>query len=185
MNQRMEQLSTDVNEYTIQMLDQLTPESHRTNISTDRYNDAHSNMSTDGHINFTKNVVDEEIEDSHANISTNGYDDDDAQCEYKVLSVNDDMSTNDLFDEQSCENNTMEEPSEVEEPMIFEDVAEASTIAIDLVNDEAADSTTSSANFCSQYEITKITDDPINHLNAPDDAQIELKPHTPHINLLM
>jgi len=28
MNQRMEQLSTDVNEYTIQMLDQPTPESH-------------------------------------------------------------------------------------------------------------------------------------------------------------
>ncbi|QCD96184.1 ent-kaurene synthase [Vigna unguiculata] len=48
MNQRMEQLSTDVNEYTIQMLDQPTPESHHTDISTDRYNDAHSNMSTDG-----------------------------------------------------------------------------------------------------------------------------------------
>ncbi|QCD78954.1 hypothetical protein DEO72_LG1g2590 [Vigna unguiculata] len=94
------------------------------------------------------------------------------------------MSTNDLFDEQSCENNTMEEPSEVEEPMIFEDVAEASTIATDLVNDEAADSTTSTANFCSQYEITKITDDPVNHLNALDDAQIELKPHTPHIKFV-
>jgi len=49
MNQRMVQLSIDVNEYTIQMLDQPTPESHHTDISTDRYNDAHSNMSTDGH----------------------------------------------------------------------------------------------------------------------------------------
>jgi len=47
MNQRMEQLGTDVNEYTIQMLDQPTPESHHTDIFTDRYNDAHSNMSTD------------------------------------------------------------------------------------------------------------------------------------------
>jgi len=50
MNQRMEQLSTNVNEYTIQMLDQPTPESHHGDISTDRYSDAHSNMSTDGHI---------------------------------------------------------------------------------------------------------------------------------------
>jgi len=97
MNQRMEQLSTDVNEYMIQMLDQPTPESHHIDISTDRYNDTHSSMSTDGHKNFTKDVVDEEIDDSHANISTDGYDDDDAQCEYKVLFVNDDMSTNDLF----------------------------------------------------------------------------------------
>jgi len=94
----MEQLSIDVNKYTIQMLDQPTPKSHHTDISTARYNDAHSNMSIDGHINFTKDViefVDEEIEDSHTNISTNGYDN--AQCEYKVLSTNDDMSTNDLF----------------------------------------------------------------------------------------
>jgi len=36
MNQKMEQLSTDVNEYTIQMLDQPTSESHHTNISIDR-----------------------------------------------------------------------------------------------------------------------------------------------------
>jgi len=55
MNQRMEQLSTNVNEYTIPMLDQQTSESHHTDISTDKYNDGHSNMSTDGHINFTKN----------------------------------------------------------------------------------------------------------------------------------
>jgi len=48
MNQRMEQLRIDMNEYTIQMLDQPTPESHHTDISADRYNDAHSNMSTDG-----------------------------------------------------------------------------------------------------------------------------------------
>jgi len=46
VNQRMEQLSIDVNEYTIQMLDQPTPESHHIDISIDRYNDAHSNMST-------------------------------------------------------------------------------------------------------------------------------------------
>ena len=118
-----------------------------------------------GHINFAKNVADEEIEDSHTYISTDGYVDN-AQYEYKFLFVNDDMSTNDLFHEQSCENNTMEEPSEVEEPTIFEDVAEASTIATDLVNDEAANSTTSSAGFCSQDEITRITDDPINHLNT-------------------
>ncbi|QCE11111.1 hypothetical protein DEO72_LG10g2344 [Vigna unguiculata] len=124
MNQRMDQLSIDVNEYTIQMLDQPTPESHHTDISTDRYNDAHSNMSTDRHINFVKDVTDEEIEDSHTYISTDGYVDD-ARCEYKVLSVNDVMGSNDHFQEQSCENNTMEEPSTVEEPTVFEDTAEA------------------------------------------------------------
>jgi len=94
------------------------------------------------------------------------------------------MSTNDHFQEQSCEDNTIEEPSAVEEPTIFEDAAEASTIATELVNDEAAYSTTSSADFCSQDEITRITDDPVNHLNAPDDAQVELKPHTPHIKFV-
>jgi len=65
-----------------------------TNMSTNE----HINMSTDGHINFTKDVVeyvDEEIEDSHTGISTDGYDV--AQYEYKVLYVNDDMSTNYLF----------------------------------------------------------------------------------------
>ena len=78
MNRKMEQFSFDMNEYTFQMLDQLTQESHDTDIPTDRYNDAHSNVSTDGHINFTKDVsefVDEEIEDSHINISIDGYDD--------------------------------------------------------------------------------------------------------------
>jgi len=179
MNERVEQLSTDVNEYMIQMLDQPILESHHIDISTDRYNDAYSNMSTDGHIN----VADEEIEDSHTYISIDGYVDD-AQCEYKVLSIDDDISINDLFEEQSVENNTMEEPSAVEEPTIFEDAAEASTIATDLVNDEAADSTTSSVDFCSQDEITRITGDPVNHLNALDDAQIELKPHTPHIKFV-
>ncbi|QCD79685.1 hypothetical protein DEO72_LG1g3332 [Vigna unguiculata] len=86
------------------------------------------------------NVADEEIKDSHKNISTDGYVDD-AQCEYKVVLVDEDMSTNDHFQEQSCENNTMEEPSAVEEPTVFEDAAEASTIATDLVNDEAVEST--------------------------------------------
>ncbi|QCD99504.1 hypothetical protein DEO72_LG7g786 [Vigna unguiculata] len=140
-------------------------------------------MSTDGHINFAKDVADEEIEDSHTYISTDGYVDN-AQYEYNFLSVNDDMSTNDLFHEQSCENNTMEEPSEVEEPTIFEDAPEASTIATDLVNDEAANSTTSSEDFSSQDEIRRITDDPVNHPNAPDDAQIEMKPHTSHIKFI-
>jgi len=183
MNQRMEQLSTDVNEYTIQMLYQPTPESHHIDISTDRYNDAHSNMSTDGHINFTKDVADEEIEDSHTNISTNGYVDD-ARCEYKVFSVNDDRSTNDLFHEQSYENNTMEDPSEVEEPMIFEDAIEAYTTTTSLVNDKALESITSDENVCSQDEIMRITDDPVNHPNALDDAEIELKSHVPYIKFV-
>jgi len=158
-------------------------ESHHIDISTDGYNDAHSNMSTDGHINFAKDVADEEIKDSLINISTDGYVDD-APCEYKVVPVDDVMSTNDHFQEQSCENNTIEEPSVVEEPTVFEDAAEASTIATDLVNDEAANSTTSSADFCSQGEIMRITDDPVNNLNALDDAQVELKPHTPHIKFV-
>ena len=128
-------------------------ESHHIDISTDGYNDYHSNMSTDGHIKHVAEV-DEEIEGFHTNISTAGYVDD-AQCEYKVVPVDEDMSTNDHFQEQSCENNTMEEPSAVEEPTIFADAAEASTIATDLVNNEAEDSTTSGANFFSQDEITR------------------------------
>jgi len=122
-------------------------------------------MSTDGHINFTKDVAKfahEEIKDSHTNISIDGYDDD-AQREYKVLYVTDDMSTNDPFQEQSYENNTMEEPSEVEEPTIFEDAVETSTIATSLVNDKAIESTTSSENCCTKDEIMRITNDPINH----------------------
>jgi len=158
-------------------------ESHHIDISTDRYNDCHSNMSTDGHINFAKDVADEEIKDSHTNISTDGYVDA-AQCEYKVVPIDEDMSTNDHFQEQSCEDNTIEEPSAVEEPTIFEDAAEASTIITDLVNDEAAESITPGENFCSQDEITRITDDPLNHSNAPDDAQVELKPHIPHIKFV-
>ena len=94
------------------------------------------------------------------------------------------MSTNDHFQKQSCENNTMEEPSAVEEPTLFEDAAEASTIATDLVNDEAAESTTPGEKICSEDEIMRITNDPLNHLNAPDDAQVELKPHTPHIKFV-
>jgi len=30
----------------------------------------------------------------------------------------------------------------------------------------------------------RITNDPVNNLNAPDDAQVELKPHTPHIKFV-
>jgi len=94
------------------------------------------------------------------------------------------MSTNDNFQEQSCENNTMEEPSAVEEPTVFEDAAEASTIATGLVNDEALESTTPGENFCLEDEIMRITDDLVNHSNAPDDAKVELKPHTPHIKFV-
>jgi len=165
--------------------DKPIAKSHHIDTSTDGYNDCYSNMPTEEHIKFTKDVVevDEEIKDFHTKISIDGYDDD-AQFEYKVVPINDDMSTNDLFHEQSCENNTMEEPSEVEEPTVFEDVAEASTIVTDLVNDEAANSTTSSADFCSQDEIKRLTDDPVNHPNASDDVEIELKPHTPHIKFV-
>ncbi|QCE03904.1 hypothetical protein DEO72_LG8g1934 [Vigna unguiculata] len=154
-------------------------EAHHIDISNDRYTDAHSNISTDRHINFAKDVADEEIKDSHKNISTDGYVDDD-QCEYKVVPVDEDMSTYDHFQEQSCENNTMEEPSAVEEPTVFEDAAEAYSIATDLVNDEAIESTTPGENFCLKDEIMRITNDPLNHPNTPDDAQVELNPHTPH-----
>ncbi|QCE03779.1 hypothetical protein DEO72_LG8g1805 [Vigna unguiculata] len=157
-------------------------ESHHIDIFTDGYNDCHSNMSTDGHI---KDVAefDEEIKDSHTNISTDGYVDD-APCEYKVVPVDDVMSTNDHFQEQSCENNTMEKPSAVEEKTVFEDASKASTIATDLVNDEAIESTTLGENFCSEDEIMRITDNSLNHPNAPNDAQVELKPHTPHIKFI-
>jgi len=47
-------------------------ESHHIDISTDGYNDCHSNMSIDGHIKDVAEV-DEEIKDSHTNISTDGY----------------------------------------------------------------------------------------------------------------
>jgi len=30
----------------------------------------------------------------------------------------------------------------------------------------------------------RITDNPVNHPNAPDDAEIELKPHAPDINFI-
>ena len=128
-------------------------ESHHIDISTDGYvDDIHSNMSTDGHINFAKDVADEEIKDSHKNISTDGYVNA-VQCEYKIVPVDEDMSTNDHFQEQNCEDNSMEEPSVVEEPTVFEDAAEASTIATDLVNDEAAESTTPGAKFCSEMRL--------------------------------
>jgi len=68
-------------------------ESHHIDISTDGYNSCHSNMSTNGHLKDVAEV-DEEIEDSHTNISTDGYVDN-AQCEYKVLSIDD------IFEEQS------------------------------------------------------------------------------------
>ena len=86
---------------------------HHIDISTDRYNDAQSNISTDGHINFAKDVADKEIKDSHTNISTDGYVDT-AQCEYKIVPVDEDMSRNDHFQEQNCEDNTMEEPSQLQ-----------------------------------------------------------------------
>jgi len=52
-------------------------------------------MSTDGHIKDVGEVY-EEIKDSHTNIFVDGYVDN-AQCEYKVVPVDEDMSTNDHF----------------------------------------------------------------------------------------
>jgi len=78
----------------------------------------------------------------------------------------------------------LSKPSAVEDPTVFEDAAEASIMANDLVNDEAAESTTLGENFCSEDEIMRITDDPLNHPNAPDDDQVELKPHIPHIKFV-
>ena len=157
-------------------------ESHHIDISTDGYNVFHSNMSTDGHIKDVAKV-DEEIKDSHTNISTDGYVDD-AQCEYKVVHVDEDICRNDHFQQQSYEDNKIEEPNAVEEKIIFEDVVEASTIVTDLVNDEAAESTTLGENIYSEDEIMRITDDLFNHSNAPDDTQVELKSHTPHIKFV-
>ena len=78
------------------------------------------------------------------------------QCEYEVLSINDDMSTNDPFQEQSSTNNTVEEPSAVAKPTILEDAYEASTTSTNLVSDKATKSTTLSAIFFSQVEIMMI-----------------------------
>jgi len=77
------------------------------------------------------------------------------------------MSKNDPFQEQSCENNTMEEPNVVEEPTILEDTPKASTTTTDLVNNEATKSNTSGANGFPQDEIMRIIDDLVNHPNAP------------------
>jgi len=80
-------------------------------------------MSIDGHINLTKDVVEflgEETKDSHTSISIDGYD-----------VTTDDMSTNHLLQDQSCENST------VEELTILEKSSKASTTATDLVNDKA------------------------------------------------
>ena len=53
-----------------------------------------------------------------------------------------------------------------------------------MVNDEAEESTTPGEKFCSEDEIMRIIDDPLNHSNAPYDAQVELKPHTAHIKFV-
>jgi len=53
-----------------------------------------------------------------------------------------------------------------------------------MVNDKAVESTPLGENFCSQSEIMRNNDDLNNHPNAPDDAQIELKSHAPHIKLV-
>jgi len=89
------QLNADVHEYMNQMLNQLTPKARHVYISTDGYidaiMDAYTNMSIDGHFNFTKDVVkstDEEIKEAHIDMSTDGYE----------------MSTCDNFQKQSCEN---------------------------------------------------------------------------------
>ncbi|QCE10291.1 hypothetical protein DEO72_LG10g1519 [Vigna unguiculata] len=44
--------------------------------------------------------------------------------------------------------------------------------------------TTLDANFCSQDGIMRITIDPFNHPNVPDDVGIVLKPHAPHIKFV-
>jgi len=53
-----------------------------------------------------------------------------------------------------------------------------------LVNDKAVESTTLGENFCSKDEIMRITNDLVNHPNALDDAEIELKSHAPHIKFV-
>ncbi|QCE05371.1 E1A-binding protein [Vigna unguiculata] len=68
--------------------------------TNDHFQEQSCVMSTDGHINFAKDVADEEIKDSHTNISTDGYVVN-AQFEYKVVPIDEDMSTNDHFQEQS------------------------------------------------------------------------------------
>jgi len=95
MNMMTEMIKTEINEMK-QRMD--TAESHHIEIFAYMYDDAHSNMSTDGHFNFTKDVIEvnEEIGDSHVNISIDEYVHD-AQCEYKVVHVDEDMSTNDHF----------------------------------------------------------------------------------------
>ncbi|QCD92417.1 hypothetical protein DEO72_LG5g479 [Vigna unguiculata] len=153
--------------------DEVIEDSHTNiiDISTDGYNDFHSNMSTDGHINFAKDVADEEIEDSHTNISTDGYVDA-AQCEYKVVPIDEDMSTSDHFQEQSCEMLCYLLGSRQLLGCYKLLRRLRTTIATGLVNDEAVESTTLGDNFCSEDEIMRITDDPLNHPNAPDDAQV-------------
>jgi len=77
------------------------------------------------------------------------------------------MSTSDNFQKQSCENNTMEEPSVAEELTILKYAFKASTTTTDFVNDNATNSTTSGAIFCSRDEIIRITNDHVNHRNTP------------------
>ena len=67
---------------------------------------------------------------------------------YKVVPVDEVMSSNDPFKELSCENDIMEEPSVVEEPTILEDASRPSITTTDLVSDETIELTTSGANFC-------------------------------------
>ncbi|KAG2397026.1 uncharacterized protein HKW66_Vig0246080 [Vigna angularis] len=55
---------------------------------------------------------------------------------------------------------------------------------VELVNDEATKSTTLSVDFFSQDEIMRITNDPINHPNAPDDAENKLAPYASHIKFV-
>jgi len=54
---------------------------------------------------------------------------------------------------------------------------------VEPINDEATKSITLGAIFFSQYEIIRITDNPVNYPNAPDD-QTELKLHTQHIKFV-
>jgi len=92
------------------------------------------------------------IESHHDDISTNECNDV-AHCEYKFLYVYENMSTYDPFQEKHCEDNAMKEPSAVEEPRELKDTLKEPTIIVDLVNDEALESTTLGSEFFSQDDV--------------------------------
>jgi len=56
-NWEIQQQITDVNDNKIQRSNQQPTGSHHAIISSNRYDDTYTNMSTSGHINFTKVIV--------------------------------------------------------------------------------------------------------------------------------